>query len=142
MDPNKPNFKFLDHTADLGIIVSGLDLKDLFETAAKSMIKIIVKGKPAEKTNTIKLTVDGEDLADLMVRWLSEILYLFEGEKVVLTDVEIESISPTHLDTILITTSFDPSLHEILCEIKAVTYHQIEVAKKDDHWEAKIIFDV
>ena len=142
MDPNKPNFKFLDHTADLGIIVSGLDLKDLFETAAKSMIKIIVKGKPSEKTNTIKLTVDGEDLADLMVRWLSEILYLFEGEKVVLTDVEIESISPTHLDTILITTSFDSSLHEILCEIKAVTYHQIEVAKKDDHWEAKIIFDV
>ncbi len=142
MDSDKLNFRFLDHTADLGIIVNGLDLKDLFKTAAKSMIKIIVKGKPAEKNNTIKLAVDGKDLADLMVRWLSEILYLFEGEKVVVTDVEIESITSTHLDAILITNSFDPSLHEILYEIKGVTYHQIEVAKKDDHWAAKIIFDV
>ena len=142
MNPNKSKFRFVDHTADLGIIVNGVDLKDLFETAARSMIQIIVKGKPSEKTSRIKLTVNGKDLADLMVRWLSEVLYLFEGEKVVLTDVAIKSISASHIDTILKIIPFDPDLHEILCEIKAVTYHQIEVAKKDDHWQARVIFDV
>jgi len=142
MNPNKSKFRFVDHTADLGIIVNGVDLKDLFETAARSMIQIIVKGKPSEKTSRIKLTVNGKDLADLMVRWLSEVLYLFEGEKAVLTDVAIKSISASHIDTILKIIPFDPDLHEILCEIKAVTYHQIEVAKKDDHWQARVIFDV
>ena len=70
MDPNKLNFKFLDHTADLGIIVSGLDLKDLFKTAAKSMIKIIVKGKPAGKTNTVKLKLN--KIAEILREWQNE----------------------------------------------------------------------
>jgi SHS2 domain-containing protein len=142
MDSHKPNFTLLDHTADLGIIVSGKDLTNLFEGAAQSMIQIMVRAKPAKKTKALKLTVSGEDLADLMVRWLGEILYLFEGENEVVTAVHIDSISPSHLDASLETVPFDLDLHEMLCEIKAVTYHQIEVAKKDDHWEAKIIFDV
>ncbi len=142
MDSHKPNFTLLDHTADLGIIVRGTDLTNLFEGAAQSMIQIMVRAKPAKKTKALKLTVSGEDLADLMVRWLGEILYLFEGENEVVTAVHIDSISPSHLDASLETVPFDLDLHEMLCEIKAVTYHQIEVAEKNNHWEARIIFDL
>ena len=142
MDSNKPDFTIVDHTADLGIIVRGRDLKTLFETAAKSMMYIMVKTKPVEKTEVIKLSVEGYDLADLMVRWLGEILYLFEGEHELVTGVEITNISHSHLDAILETVSFDTNLHEILCEIKAITFHQIEVVKKDEHWETKVIFDL
>ena len=142
MDSEKPDFILLDHTADLGIMVRGKDLYDLFERAAKSMMHVMVKSRPPRKTNSNKLSVDGEDLADLMVRWLGEILYIFEGEKKVVTDVGIDSISPSHLDATIETVFFDPNLHDILCEIKAVTYHQIEVGKKDDYWETRIIFDL
>jgi SHS2 domain-containing protein len=142
MPPNKPDFSFLDHTADLGIIVRATGLKNVFEDAAKSMMLIMLKGGHVNPTKTIELSIAGEDLADLMVRWLGEILYLFEGEKKVVTDFSVDSISPHHLDAILKAATFDPDLHEILCEIKAVTYHQIEVAKKDERWEATIIFDL
>ena len=142
MDSKKPDFTLLDHTADLGIIVRGRDLRTLFEAAAKSMMYIMVKGKPADITKTFNLSVEGYDLADLMVRWLGEILYLFEGEHELVTGVEIISVSHSHLDATLETVSFDTNLHEILCEIKAVTFHQIEVVKKDDHWETRIIFDL
>ena len=142
MDSKKPNFTILDHTADLGIKVTGRDLRTLFEVAAKSMMYIMVKGKPADTTKTFNLSVEGLDLADLMVRWLGEILYLFEGEHELVTGVEITSVSHSHLDATLETVFFDTNLHEILCEIKAVTFHQIEVVKKDDHWETRIIFDL
>ena len=142
MDSKKPDFTLLDHTADLGIIVRGRNLRNLFEVAAKSMMYIMVKGKPVDTTKTLNLSVEGYDLADLMVRWLGEILYLFEGEHELVTGVEITSVSHSHLDATLETVSFDTNLHEILCEIKAVTFHQIEVVKKDDHWEARIIFDL
>jgi SHS2 domain-containing protein len=142
MDSKKPDFKLLDHTADLGIIVRGRNLRTLFEVAAKSMMYIMVKGKPAGTTKPFNLSVEGYDLADLMVRWLGEILYLFEGEHQLVTGVEITSVSHSHLDATLETVSFDTNLHEILCEIKAVTFHQIEVVKKDDHWETRIIFDL
>ena len=142
MDTNKPDFTLLDHTADLGIKVHGANLKDLFEKAAISMMHIIIGVRSYKGSNAIRLSVSGEDLADLMIRWLGEILYVFEGEKQIVTKVGIDAISPHHIDATLETISFDQDLHEILCEIKAVTYHQIEVMEKVDHWEARIIFDL
>jgi len=142
MELDKPDFILLDHTGDLGIIVHGTDPKDLFEEAAKSMTYIMVRGKTDEKAKSVKLSVPGHDMDDLMVRWLGEILYLFEGEKKVITDVEIDVISPFRLDARLKTIYFDPNLLEIINDIKAVTYHQIEVTKKGDRWESRIIFDL
>ncbi|MCP4680738.1 MAG: archease [Desulfobacterales bacterium] len=143
MNSSKSDFTFLDHTADLGIKVRGSDLIGLFENAADSMMHIMVKDVHAEKCDAIRLSVDGQDLADLMVRWLGEILYLFSGEKKLVTNVKIDSISASHVDSTLEIVHFDPNIHEILCEIKAVTYHQIEVTETDDHcWEARIIFDL
>jgi len=142
MNTDKLEFIMLNHTADLGIMVCGKDVKNLFENTALAMMQTVVNIGAAEKTTTTRISLDGQDLAELLVRWLGEILYLFEGEKEVVTVARISSISPTHLDATLDSIPFDPALHEILCEIKAVTYHQIEVAKKDDHWEAKVFFDV
>lgn len=111
MDSNKPHFSLIDHTADLGIMVRGKNLKHLFEEAAKSMMCITFKGKRTNKSEIIKLSVAGYDLADLMVRWLGEILYQFEGEHKLVTNVGIDFISPSHLDATLEMVSFDPSLH-------------------------------
>ena len=142
MGSDKLNFSLLNHTADLGIIVHGANLKNLFEVAALSMMHIMVRAKPSVETEVVKLSVTGEDLADLMVRWLGEILYLLEGEYILVISARIDFISPSQLDATIETVPFDSNLHEILCEIKAVTYHQIEVAEKNDHWEARIIFDL
>lgn len=142
MNSHRPDFSILDHTADLGITVRGTDLKDLFEGAARSVMQVIVKGSPSGHTMTRTLRVSGKDLADLMVCWLGEILYLLDGEKEVVVDVQIDSISKSRLEATIEVEPFDPGLHEILCEIKAVTYHQIEVAKKADRWEATVIFDM
>ena len=142
MPSDKPCFSLLDHTADLGMQVRGPDLVDLFEEAARSIIYMMIGAPKAEKTDEIKLHVRAQDLPDLMVRWLGEILYLLQGEKKVVTHVNIDSLSPLHLVATLKTTPFDPNRHEILCEIKGVTYHQIDVARKNDHWEARIIFDL
>ncbi len=142
MKSRKPDFTLLDHTADLGMTVRGHDPKDLFEGAARSMMQIMVNGRSPESTRTRKLSVVGEDPSDLMVRWLGEILYFFNGEREVVDDVQINSISDFHLEATLGVVPFDPGLHDILCEVKAVTYHQIEVAKKTHQWEATIIFDI
>jgi SHS2 domain-containing protein len=142
MDSDKQDFIVLNHTADSGIMVCGTDVRNLFKKAAIAMMQIMVSCKHTEKTRTIKLSLNEQDLPGLMVRWLGEILYLFAGEKEVVSGIRIDSISPSHLAATLESVPFDPDLHEVLCEIKAVTYHQIEVVEKDDFWEARIIFDL
>jgi len=142
MDSSSTPFTFLDHTADLGITVTGSDLRDLFERAAHSMMQIMIEERPAGKTSSLQLSVNGEDYADLMVRWLGEILYLFQGEGKVVTCTEISSITQSHINSTLQTVPFNPKQHEVLAEIKAVTYHRIEVVCENGRWKAIIIFDL
>jgi len=141
MWPTKPSFSFLDHTADMGIIIRHEDLEGLFETAAAAMMHIMVRPRtmlnPAQKD----LLISGLDLPDLMIRWLGEILYLYDAEREIVTDARILTLSRHGLKARIFFTPFDPSTFEVLCEIKAVTYHQAQVRKKGDHWEARVIFD-
>ena len=132
----------MDHTADLGIIVYGKDLKDLFESAALALTHLMTGTPPAPGTGTTRVSVDAGDIEDLMVRWLGEILYLFQGEEKQLSGVDIISVSPVRLDAVLETARFDPEVLEIARDIKAVTYHGIQVARRGRHWEARIILDL
>lgn len=138
-----PNFTIIDHTADLGLKVRGETLESLFENAASALIQLAVEVHDAPSGKTVAVHLSGSDLEDLMVRWLGEILYLLEGEKKIVTGARITSISPRDMGADLQLIPFDPDLHELLYEIKAVTYHRIRVSQIDDHlWEAQVILDL
>jgi len=139
---NMPHFTFLDHTADMGIRVTAPTLGGLFENAAQSLMQIMIKQRPAAKTSILRLSVSGEDLSDLMVRWLGEILYLLQGESKVVMDIDIDSITETRLEGTLLVDPFNPKQHVVITEIKAVTYHQIEVGRRGYGWEATVVFDL
>jgi len=135
-------YEIIDHTADLGIIVKGPDVEQLFIRAALAMTELMVKGDSSDIVSTSEVVVQGEDFPDLMVRWLGEILYLFEGEDLIVHSIEIRSISPMQLQATLTLSSFEPERHQVLREIKAVTYHGISVDKANSGWEARVIFDI
>jgi SHS2 domain-containing protein len=142
MNYKHSSYEIIDHTADLGIIVKGGNIKELFVNAANAMTDLMVKADIREKGAKRRLIVEGEDLPDLMVRWLSEVLFLFNGEHILVSAMEIGSINPTRLQSKLNAVSLNKSRHEILREIKAVTYHQIAVEETAEGWEARVIFDI
>ncbi|MCD6305302.1 MAG: archease [Deltaproteobacteria bacterium] len=135
-------FTFLDHTADLRIRITGPTLEDLFRNAGLSLMEIMLGKRPRLKTSPQHLSLSGDDLPDLMVRWLGEILYLLDGENKVVMDIEINAISEMHLDAALHTVPLDPRTHQVITEIKAATYHQIQVAPTGNGWQATVIFDI
>ena len=142
MNSTQLPYKIIDHTADLGIVVKGSNLKNLFIRAAQAMTDLMVEGDISKETVIKDVLVEGEDFPDLMVRWLGEILYLFDGEKLIVNSIKIKSISPIQLKSTFTLSSFDPEHHQVKREIKAVTYHQISVEKVNDGWQARVIFDI
>ena len=142
MDFNSLSYQIIDHTADLGIIVKGPDVRNLFIRAAQAMTDLMVKGDISDKKAERDVLIEGEDFPDLMVRWLGEILYLFNGEKLLVHSIKIKSISPITMRSTLTLSSFEPEHHQVKREIKAVTYHQISVENVNDGWEARVIFDI
>ncbi|RLB43184.1 MAG: archease [Deltaproteobacteria bacterium] len=143
MVTKSPDFQLLDHTADLGMIVRGKDIEDLFISGAKALTQTMVRSENQRPTRETRISVDGHDLTDLFIRWLGEILYLFEGEGLIFCDTrELKISSSTSLQAIVLCVPFDPDKHEIVYEIKAVTYHQASVNRAQGGWEAKVIFDL
>jgi SHS2 domain-containing protein len=136
------DYQLLDHTADLGFEVTAPDRASLFEKAGKALLHVMLGSILSKGNDIIKVSLSGDDPPDLMVRWLTEILYLLEGERVVVADININSITSTTINATLSVLPFDPFQYEVMREIKAVTYHQIEVAEKNGTWRARVIFDL
>ncbi|MBW2128483.1 MAG: archease [Deltaproteobacteria bacterium] len=135
-------YTLLDHTGDMAVCITGSDPIDLFENAGRALIHIALGDVPKDQGPSFSIDLSGEDLEDLLVQWLGEILYLLEGEKQIATVFSVEHLTASHLKATLGIIPFDPGRHEILTEIKAVTYHQIQVTDRGDHWEAVVIMDV
>jgi len=135
-------YEILNHTADLGVIVKANSLKNLFVHAANVMTELMVKGDGRGKKEVREIVIEGMDYADLMVRWLGEILYLFYSEKLIGKSIQIKSLTHKRISSFIEFTQFDPQNSEIIREIKAVTYHKIAVEKRGKRWEAMVIFDI
>jgi SHS2 domain-containing protein len=138
------NYKFFDHTADIGVEVTGRTRKELFVNAAEALFDVMIEnkaGRVAAKQQK-KITVEGTDAADLLINFLRELLYLFNGEKFITDCCEIIEFSNKNIQARLTGESFNSKKHLIKTEIKAVTYSGAKVERRNDGWKARIIFDV
>jgi SHS2 domain-containing protein len=138
----KKNFEVLDHTADIGLIVYGEDLKTLFENAGEAFFHLITDLKKVRRRVERRIHIGGESLDRLMVDWLSELLYLHDVENLLFKGFKVESVGEDGLRAIVRGEPFQEGVHVIKTEVKAVTYHQIEVRQKNGRWRAQIIFDL
>ena len=135
-------YKVFDHTADLGLEIYGKDEKELFSNAAFAIFDLTVDLHNVNASEVRSVSVRGSDREDLFVNYLREILYIFNGEGILLKEFSISEISSRHLVGEVRGEAFNPERHIIKTEIKAVTYHQVEVEKNKGGWKARVIFDV
>ena len=135
-------YELIDHTADIGIRVTGKTVNDLFETAAHAMFEQITDTSKLSGANTKDSHVKGIDRPDLLINWLREVLWCWTIDNCLVSQVVINDMNNDHLTAKLFYDDFDPQTHELLKDIKAVTYHGISVEQANNGWMATIIFDV
>ncbi|MFZ3157370.1 MAG: archease [Smithella sp.] len=138
------NYKFFDHTADIGVEVTGRTKKELFVNAAGALFDVMLENKAVREAakQQKKITVEGADIADLLINFLRELLYLFNGEQFITDHFEIIKFKNKELAVQLTGESFNNKKHLIKTEIKAVTYSGLTVERVKAGWRARIIFDV
>jgi SHS2 domain-containing protein len=135
-------YELIDHTADIGIRVTGKTMRDLFETAALAMFEQISDPSELVGTHTKDIHVKGIDPSDLLINWLRELLWCWTIDNCLVSGVFINEMNNDHLSARISYDEFNPQSHEILKDIKAVTYHGANVEETDKGWQATIIFDV
>jgi SHS2 domain-containing protein len=135
------SYEIIDHTADVGIRVEAPTAAALFETAARALTELVTDVEAVMPRVERAAELQEESLDVLLVSWLQELLYLLDTEGLAFSRFQV-TIDGTRLHAALWGEPFNPELHPSKTDIKAVTYHQLEVVKRGESWEARVIFDV
>ncbi|MBU4228024.1 archease [bacterium] len=138
-------FEILEHTADIGIAAYGKTKREVFINAAKGMFEIIAGENKTLKENFCdKIKLEADNLEGLLFAWLNELLYISETKLVVLNKFEIKDLSNNKIEAEVGGAKINPPSVKIEKEIKAVTYHRLEIIKdeKNGLWRAQVIFDI
>ena len=139
-------FEILEHTADIGMVAYGKNKREIFVNTAKGMFNIIVGDNSNLINNNFscKVTLKAEGLEDLLVAWLNELLYIAETRLVILNKFQIKELSNFQIKAEVEGIKINPPSVKIEKEIKATTYHCLEIKKDEESglWRAQVIFDV
>ncbi len=131
-----------DHTADLGIRVRAGSLSGLFEEAALALSSVIVEKLDQVRPRRQKsFRLQADQLEFLLHDWLSEILYCFELEGLVLSRFAVKT-DGKGLRAVCRGEALSGERHQLSHEVKAVTYHGLKVEAIDQGWLAEIILDI
>ena len=148
MTRGKVPWEVLEHTADTGIVVRAGSLPELFERAAAAMFDAMVDLDTVEpRGEAEEVSVLAPDRETLLVAWLSELLSRAEAEGRLYGEFDVRELGGSGDGWRLVARvrgePVDPSRHAFALEIKAVTYHLLEVREEaPGRWVARVLFDI
>jgi SHS2 domain-containing protein len=142
LDTVRRKYEYIEHTGDLGFKAYGRTREALFSHAAEAFFQAIISLETIQEKEERLIEVEAAALDELMVGWLSELLFLFDIELLLLRRFEITNMKDCGLKATVRGEVMDPTRHEIKTGIKAVTYHQLYVKQRGGIWEAQVILDI
>jgi SHS2 domain-containing protein len=135
-------FEVTDHTADIGITAYGKDLAELMANAAYGMLTLIVNPQTVSTAATAKIELEERDDVTLLVVWLNTLLYELDVNHLLFSEFDLVISGETKLTAVCYGEKLDTARHKLKREIKAATYHNLNIVKLNNVYSAKIIFDI
>jgi SHS2 domain-containing protein len=136
-NPRRSGYREIEHTADWELEVWAPDLAELLEQAAHGMYAlsgIQLKDSPLQER---LLEIIAEDAESLLVSFLTELIYYFEQELIGFDTFRLD------LNGFQLKAQLSGAELEIIeKEIKAVTYHRLQVRSSEHGLSVNIVFDV
>lgn len=136
-------FEPIAHTADIAFKIWGESLEELFSEGGKALTGAMVEiAGGCSPSQTKKIHLEAPSLEELFVKWLEEILFLFETEGFVGLEFDIQRCEPKKLEAVLKGMEWDETAQPLKTQIKAVTYHGLEIKRTSEGYETEVILDV
>jgi len=140
IENKRAGFEELAHTADLEIRVWGEDLGSLFRQAAAGMIQLSGVEGLTEGISSVKqnISLEAMDFEGLLILFLEELLYRLTEDYMV---YEIRKLSISSEYTLKAKLK-GAQIKSYQRDIKAVTYHNLNIRTTADGYEVNIVFDI
>jgi SHS2 domain-containing protein len=137
----KKDFEIIDHTADVGIIAYGADMKQAFANVARGLFSLITELDDVEEVIHRDAELTATDEESLLVEWLNELIYQFDTEGIIFKRFDIIELDNTRLKARGYGEKVDRSRHKLKIGVKAATYHMLKV-ERGDGCKVQVLFDI
>lgn len=134
-------YEYFDVTADIGFKAYGKNLNEAFENASLAMFNIITDTADVVPEKEISFEITSEDEVSLLYDYLEELLFFHEVEFMLFSEFHVEIDDDLHLQATIKGEPIDWDRHERKTEIKAITFHKMDV-RKTDRVELQAIVDL
>lgn len=135
-------YEEIPHTSDIAIRVRGKDLKELFRNAAYGMFDIIADLEGLKESVSIDVELKAPSKEELLVTWLDELLYNFYTKSIIFFEFDVKFISATNITAKASGRHIGENRNRLKKEIKAVTYHNLDIKEDSQSLTVDIVFDV
>ncbi|MEM0372669.1 MAG: archease [archaeon] len=134
-------FEALDiATADMAFAAYGKTKEEMFENAAKALFSVMFETKEISAKEKRGIILEHEDDVILLHDFLSELLYLFDTEHIIFTKFNVK-INNGKLTSEAFGEKYDEKKHKFIIDVKAITYHKMEIKKEKNLWKCVVIVD-
>jgi SHS2 domain-containing protein len=135
------DFEIVNHTADVGIIAYGANMKQAFANAARALFSLITELDDVNEVLHRDIEVTAIDEESLLVEWLNELIYQFDADNVIFKRFDIIELNDTRLRARSYGEKVDRSRHKLKTGVKAATYHMLKI-NKGDGCQVQALFDI
>ena len=134
-------FEILDHTADIAGRIYGRDVSELFVNASALLYSLMSPEYCGGASANKDMELSGDTPENLLVKFLNELIFRAEVKKTAgrVLRMKIEKKSGKfHLQCRIGSRQIRIQGREI----KAATYHGLNIEEKNGMWTASVIFDI
>ncbi|MBC7091289.1 MAG: archease [Nitrososphaeria archaeon] len=138
-------YRILEHVSDAYVEVEGRSLEECFSKAGLAVVDIMVDLDSISPVSSVDVRVKGFDLYSLLYNFLEDVLVkVTSGEFLPCSmDVKISRDGESFVvDAKYYGESFVLGKHRAKVEVKAITYHLMEIVEKDDGCVVRFLLDL
>lgn len=139
-------YRYLEElsSADAAFEASGSTLEEVFRDSAMATFEVMADTKTVKPLLRREIALENEDMDGLLIDWLSELVFLKDSESLLFCgfDVNIRKNDVYVLKGVAKGEKIDRDRHNLRSDVKAVTYHLLELKKTGDKWIARVVLDI
>ncbi len=138
----EPSYEIFDHTADMGMRVVAPTMSALLAPAAHGLYAMIGEFATAGTEQTVEIKLTGDDPSIMLRDFLDELLVLFDRDKRIAFALDDAALTGDRLHVAVRTRAIDEDRCVLLREVKAITYHALDIVSVPGGFQATVIVDI
>lgn len=141
-------YKFIDNVsiADVAFEATGATLEEMFTSAGEALMNTQVKDLSAVSAKEKRgFTLEKKDEETLLHAFLQELIYYKDADLLLFREYKLKverSENGLKMTASLKGERINQKKHELLVDVKAVSWHMFKVAHDESGWKAFVILDV